>query len=103
MKRSGVVFIGAAGALALLTGCERSNNPNCQPGAPNQAQCASSSTSSGGSGFGARSGVSNRTSFLGGAGSFFGGSSTSSGSSAISSVTRGGFGSFARSFGSFGG
>jgi hypothetical protein len=109
MKRSGKAFLGAAGALVLLSGC--SNNTNCppqaqQPGTPNQAQCApssSSSSSSYGSSFGARSGSSSRTSMFGGVGSFFGGSSSSSSSSAVSSVTRGGFGSFARSFGSFGG
>lgn len=100
MKRSETVMIGAAGVIAFLAVSEYLNRPNCQPqpGAPNQQQCASSGNRSY---FLSRSwGTSYSSSTRS---SFFSGFGSSGASNAVSSVTRGGFGSFARSFGSFGG
>ena len=100
MKRSEAVMIGAAGIIGFLAVSEYLNRPNCQPqpGAPNQQQCSSSSSRSY---FLSRSwGTSYSSSTRS---SFFSGSGLSSVSNAVSSVTRGGFGSFGRAFGSFGG
>ena len=103
VKRSGHVALLLMGTVAIGGGAYALTSDNCAPkspgmGAPSLPQ-SSTACSSGGSSSGGHGGYWSRRS------SFFGGDSASSSSSSGTAsesggVTRGGFGSFARSFAS---
>lgn len=104
-KRSAQVVLLVMGTLAVGAGAAalmpRDNCPPAQPGMATPAECQSRGSSSGGSG-GSGSG-SSRYSYYSGSASSGDSASSRSGSggseSSAGSVQRGGFGSFARSFG----
>ena len=103
VKRSGHVALLLMGTVALGGGAYALTRGNCEPKSPGIAAPSLPQTgtacSSGSGGHGGSGGYWSRRS------SFFGGDSASGGSSSGTTsesggVTRGGFGSFARSFGS---
>ena len=101
VKRSGHVALLLMGTVAIGGGAYALTRDNCAPKSPGMAlpQTSTACSSGGSSSGGGHGGYWSRRS------SFFGGDSASSGSSSGTAsesggVTRGGFGSFARSFSS---